>query len=172
MRRFHRPDLPAVAAAQFLDALLFMVDQVLCKVDRASMAHGVEVRVPFLDAELVALAFQIPLALHYRRGERKALLKRIAAQYLPGQVVTPRKKGFSSPLGSWIDPGFLAWSGKLLDTGYLVGTGMLRNDWRERLAASDNPQWVNDRASWLLLTAELWARRWLEPTPATPEFAP
>ena len=53
MQRFFRPDLPALAAAQYLDANLFMVDQVLCKVNRASMAHGVEVRVPFLDPRVV-----------------------------------------------------------------------------------------------------------------------
>lgn len=162
MQRFHRPDLPAVTAAQFLDAHLFMVDQVLCKVDRASMAHGVEVRVPFLDPELVALAFQIPLALHYRRGERKALLKRIAAQYLPGQVVTPRKKGFSSPLEKWFDAGLEPWMRSWTEDGMLVRQGLLRPDWPQRLASVPALQGAaGKRARWLILTAELWARRWI-----------
>lgn len=162
MQRFYRPDLPAVAAAQYLDVNLFMVDQVLCKVDRASMAHGVEVRVPFLDPELVALAFQIPLALHYRRGERKALLKRVAAQYLPARVVTPRKKGFSSPLEKWFDPGLEPWMHGWTEEGMLVQHGLLRPDWPQRLASVPALQGAaGQRARWLILTAELWARRWI-----------
>lgn len=162
MQRFYRPDLPAIAAAQYLDVNLFMVDQVLCKVDRASMAHGVEVRVPFLDPELVALAFQIPLALHYRRGERKALLKRVAAQYLPSQVVTPRKKGFSSPMEKWFGPGLEPWMQGWTEEGMLVQHGLLRPDWPQRLASVPALQGAaGKRARWLVLTAELWARRWI-----------
>ena len=162
LRRFHRPELPAVTAAQYLDANLFMVDQVLCKVDRASMAHGVEVRVPFLDPDLVALAFQVPLALHYRRGERKALLKQIAARHLPAEVVTPRKKGFSSPLLKWFDAGLAPWLRGLTEDGLLVRQGLLRPDWPQRLAAAPGLQGaVGTRALWLILAAELWARRWI-----------
>lgn len=162
MRRFHRPELPAITAAQYLDANLFMVDQVLCKVDRASMAHGVEVRVPFLDPELVELAFQIPLALHYRRGERKALLKEIAAHYLPAEVVTPRKKGFSSPLLKWFDAGLDPWLRGWTEGGLLVRQGLLRPDWPQRLAAVPALQGATGtRALLMILSAELWARRWI-----------
>lgn len=172
LRRFHRPELPAVTAAQYLDANLFMVDQVLCKVDRASMAHGVEVRVPFLDPGLVALAFQIPLALHYHRGERKALLKQIAARHLPAEVVTPRKKGFSSPLLKWFDAGLAPWLRGLTEDGLLVRQGLLRPDWPLRLSAAPGLQGaVGTRALWLILAAELWARRWIagEPPPSLAE---
>jgi asparagine synthase (glutamine-hydrolysing) len=163
MRPFHRPELPAVAAAQFVDMHLYLVDHILCKVDRASMAHGVEARVPFLDPELVRLAFRIPLALHYRHGERKALLKQIAAQYLPADVVTARKKGFSSPMGRWFDARSDAWLHGWLGDGRLVQSGVLRPDWPRRLAALRPGPGANVlRARWLLLTAELWARRWLD----------
>lgn len=162
MQRFYRPDLPALAAARYLDVNLFMVDQVLCKVDRASMAHGVEVRVPFLDPELVTLAFQVPLALHYRRGERKALLKRIATQYLPDRIVTGRKKGFSSPLEKWFDAGHEPWMRSWTEEGMLVQHGLLRPDWAQRLASVSALQGAaGKRARWLILTAELWARRWI-----------
>lgn len=174
LRRFHRPELPAVTAAQYLDANLFLVDQVLCKVDRASMAHGVEVRVPFLDPEVVALAFQVPLALHYRRGERKALLKQIAARHLPAEVVTPRKKGFSSPLLKWFDAGHAPWLRGLAENGLLVQQGLLRPDWPQRLTASPALQGApGTRALWLILAAELWARRWIGGAlPALAEASP
>jgi asparagine synthase (glutamine-hydrolysing) len=162
MRPFHRPELPAVAAAQYMDTHLYLVDHILCKVDRASMAHGVEARVPFLDPELVRLAFQIPLAMHYRHGERKSLLKQIATQFLPPQVVTSRKKGFSSPMGSWFDTRKDTWLHGWLDDGLLVQSGLLRPDWPQRLAGLQAERGgIVLRARWLLLTAELWARRWL-----------
>ena len=167
MSRFYNRDLPAVEAAQRLDMELYLVDHILCKVDRASMAHGVEARVPFLDPAVVSVAMKIPLAVNYACGERKALLKAVARRYLPESFVTTRKKGFSSPLGTWADAGFIAWSDQLLDDGYLVGAGILRPDWRERLGRSTGRPTAGSRAAWLLLTAELWARRWLDgPPPA------
>jgi asparagine synthetase B (glutamine-hydrolysing) len=162
MLPFHRPDLPAVAAAQYMDMHLYLVDHILCKVDRASMAHGVEARVPFLDPELVKLAFRIPLGLHYRNGERKALLKQVAAQLLPARVVTPRKKGFSSPMGIWFDARLDPWMRGWMEDGMLVQLGLLRPDWPQRLSELQAERGAEGlRARWLLLTAELWARRWI-----------
>lgn len=159
LERFFPADIPAVAAAQYADMHLYLVDHILCKVDRASMAHGVEARVPFLDPELVSLAFQIPLSISYRHGERKALLKQVASQYLPNSVVSARKKGFSSPLGSWSDMQLAQWSQRLLDGGVLMQHGILRPDWSAGLGILEQQYGIRPR--WLLLTAELWARRWL-----------
>jgi asparagine synthase (glutamine-hydrolysing) len=126
------------------------------------MAHGVEARVPFLDPDLVRLAFQIPLSLHYSRAERKALLKRAAAEYLPAAALTARKKGFSTPLWSWFDQHLDEWNRELLDDGMLMQHGILRHDWSSGLRAllTDQPG-VGARCRWLLLSAELWARRWI-----------
>lgn len=159
LERFFPEDFPAVVAAQFADMHLYLVDHILCKVDRASMAHGVETRVPFLDPELVSLAFQIPLSIIYRRGERKALLKQTAAQYLPDWAVSPRKKGFSSPLGLWSDSRLSQWSRQLLEGGALMQHGILRPEWLAGLEGLERQRGIRPR--WLLLTAELWARRWL-----------
>jgi asparagine synthase (glutamine-hydrolysing) len=156
---FARTDLPAVTAAQYLDTHVYLPDHVLCKIDRASMANGVEVRVPFLDPELVELAFRVSTDLHYKGGERKAVLKRVAASYLPREVVTSRKKGFSSPMMRWTDPSLRDWCAGLLNNGYLVTHGILRRSWNETLASSEGQAGV--RGLWLLTTAELWARRWL-----------
>lgn len=163
MGRFYNTELPAVEAAQRLDTRLYLVDHILCKVDRASMAHGVEARVPYLDPAVVSAAMRIPLAINYRRGERKSLLKAVASRHLPERFITSRKKGFSSPLDTWFDPALAAWSAKLMDGGHLVGNGILRPDWRERLGNATGRATTGTRAAWLLLTAELWARRWLDP---------
>ena len=162
MDSFFPMGVPAVTAAQYTDMHLYLVDHILCKVDRASMAYGVEARVPFLDPELVRIAFQIPLSIHYRKGERKALLKRVAAQYLPAEAVTRRKKGFSTPLLAWFDQHLDQWNEKLLDGGLLVQMDILRPDWSARLGMlrAEQPA-IGARSRWLLLGAELWARRWI-----------
>jgi len=169
MAAFFPQDLPAVTAAQITDVNLYLVDHILCKVDRASMAHGVEARVPFLDPELARTAFRIPLSTHYRNGERKALLKKVAAQILPPEAITTRKKGFSAPLLHWFEADLDRWNRNLLDGGQLQRQGILRPDWAPRLAAlRARHQRIGARARWLLLTAELWARRWIEGRRANP----
>jgi asparagine synthase (glutamine-hydrolysing) len=132
------------------------------------MAHGVEARVPYLDPAVVSAALRVPLRFNYRNGERKSLFKAVASRYLPQRFVTSRKKGFSSPLGSWFDPSFTAWADSVIDGGYLLDTGILRRDWRERLADATGHAVAGSRAASLLLTGELWARRWLDPNAASP----
>jgi asparagine synthase (glutamine-hydrolysing) len=98
---------------------------------------------------------------HFRGGERKALLKRVARRHLPGAFVTARKKGFSTPIGQWFDAQWNAWSGDLLEEGMLVSAGIIRADWQAQLAAAPLSARAVNRARWLLIIAELWSRRWL-----------
>ena len=109
------------------------------------------------------------MAENYRRGERKALLKRVARRHLPSDHVTARKKGFSTPIGHWFDADWRAWSGALLDDGMLLASGTVRPDWQQQLERAGVGAPVGSRAAWLLVTAELWARRWLGgPVPTFP----
>jgi asparagine synthase (glutamine-hydrolysing) len=156
LRRFFRPEYPAVTAAQYVDLHTFLVDEILSKVDRASMACGVEVRVPLLDVELVELAFSIPSHLVYGRGERKALLKQAAAGLLPPEVLTARKKGFSVPMNAWMQTGLKAWARPLVVDGTLVEREVFDRAGVARRIDEGPP-----KHTWLLLVAELWARRWL-----------
>lgn len=154
---------PALIASQMADFNHYLVDHILCKVDRASMAHGVEARVPFLDLDLVQAVLSVPIAINYARAERKALLKRVARNFLGNSTLTMRKKGFSSPLGFWMDDNLRAWARQMINEGALVGRGIVRSDWEERLLAGGRIQsWKGIRARWLLLSAELWCRRWIE----------
>lgn len=163
LRPYFQPGLPAVVVAQLADMNHYLVDHILCKVDRAAMAHGVEARVPFLDIELVQSAFTIPVEINYARGERKSLLKRAAESFLGQEVLTTRKKGFSSPLVHWLDKDLRAWGNRLIDDGALVGRGVVRSDWESVLSAVEQTNaWSGVRTWWLLLAAELWCRRWIE----------
>lgn len=84
----------------FLDMKTFMQDDVLCKVDRASMATSLETRAPFLDYDLVDFAWSIPVHLKIHKGCKKYLLKKLLAQYLPDELWDRPKMGFGMPLAN------------------------------------------------------------------------
>jgi asparagine synthase (glutamine-hydrolysing) len=84
---------------------LYLQEDILPKVDRASMLHGLEVRSPYLDIELVDLVRRMPAGLKLRDGRTKWILKRAAASWLPAEVLRRAKKGFGVPVGSWLQQG-------------------------------------------------------------------
>jgi asparagine synthase (glutamine-hydrolysing) len=84
------------ATARFL-----MVNDMLVKIDRMSMAHGLEVRCPYLDGEVVEFAASVPSGLKLRGWETKALLRDVAARHLPPENARKRKHGFGVPVSSW-----------------------------------------------------------------------
>jgi len=87
----------------YLDLKSFLVDDILYKVDIASMANSLEVRVPFLDHRLVELVFSLKLKLLYKNKDKKYLLKKIASKYIPEKNINRKKKGFSAPTAEWIN---------------------------------------------------------------------
>jgi asparagine synthase (glutamine-hydrolysing) len=105
----HLADAPGAApleAALFLDAKLGLVDDMLTYFDRASMACSLEVRVPFLDHELVELCAQIPTAAKVRRLQGKHVLRRASRDLVPGFVLDKRKRGFfNESVGAWLSAG-------------------------------------------------------------------
>jgi len=87
---------------------LYLQDDILCKVDRASMMHSLEVRAPFLDIELVDFVRKLPASAKLRGGETKWLLKKALARVLPPDIIHRSKKGFGVPIGQWFREGTLA----------------------------------------------------------------
>ena len=80
----------------------YLPDDILCKVDRASMAFGLEVRAPFIDKNLVEFSQKIPFDFKIRNGDTKFILKSILQKYLPKNLYEGQKRGFSVPIASWI----------------------------------------------------------------------
>jgi len=96
------PDSTPLRQATALDFMTYMVDDILTKVDRASMLTSLEVRAPFLDHHLIEFAFgRVPDRLRATRTERKILLRRLGARLLPKNLDLRRKQGFSLPLDKW-----------------------------------------------------------------------
>jgi asparagine synthase (glutamine-hydrolysing) len=91
-----------IQRAQYADLKIYLPNGPLVKVDRMSMAHGLEVRSPLLDHHLVEFAFRIPAERKAPHGHPKALLRQLARRRLPEQVVAAKKHGFTAPIGDWI----------------------------------------------------------------------
>ncbi len=86
----------------YTDLIVYLADDILVKVDRMSMATSLETRAPFLDADVMELAFSMPGDLKLRDGERKWILKRAMRGLLPGRILTRKKEGFSIPMKNWL----------------------------------------------------------------------
>jgi len=155
-RKYWRSDWPRISALQYLDIKTYLAEDILVKVDRASMACSLEVRVPFLDTGLVEAVFQVDSAALYG-GMRKRLLKESLRGRVPESLLSTRKKGFSVPLAEWLSGSLRETAIALITKGSMVKNGFFSCDNLAGILGKATP----DRL-WLLLELELWARRWLE----------
>ena len=134
----------------------------LAILDRASMAHSLEVRVPLLDHRIVGYAWRLPPRLKYGRGsENKRVLRRLLYRYVPRGLVDRPKRGFSSPIGIWLRGPLRAWADELLDQRRLKGSGLYDTSqvhacWEEHLRGTSD-HW---RLLWGILMFEQWRRHW------------
>jgi asparagine synthase (glutamine-hydrolysing) len=119
-----------------LDTLTYLPDDILVKVDRASMAISLEVRAPLLDHRAVEMAAQLPLHLKLRGSTDKWILRQVLARYVPPALFNRPKMGFGVPIGSWLRGSLRDWAESLLDESALRSHGLLnpgpiRKVWRE-----------------------------------------
>ena len=117
-----------LARLQDVDLGTFCGDDLLCQADRAGMAHGVEVRVPFLDREVAELAHALPGRHRVRGLHTKPLLRRAVAPLLPRDVVRGPKKGFVAPAAAWLRGPLLPFAREILAAGTLERQGLVRHD--------------------------------------------
>jgi len=86
----------------YLDMKLYLQDNMLVKIDRASMANSLEARVPYLDHEVVDFVCRVPVDVKFKRLQLKSLLKKLARRYLPAEIIDRPKKGFGMPIAKWL----------------------------------------------------------------------
>jgi asparagine synthase (glutamine-hydrolysing) len=143
-----------------LDFCTYLPGSVLTKVDRASMAHGLEVRPPMLDNEVIDWAFRIPSSLKVRRARSKYLLQRAAANHLPAEVVLRRKKGFGIPLGKWLRGPLRHRVDRALDSSPLWGSGPLDKQAFVTWARMHGERRGDySKTLWALIVLDEWLRR-------------
>jgi asparagine synthase (glutamine-hydrolysing) len=141
----------------------YLPDDILTKVDRASMACGLEVRAPFLDTNLVNFVQVLPASFKFGRGETKRLLKRAAASRLPASVIGRSKKGFGIPVAKWLRGPLAPMMSRLLDRGRLERQGLFRSEQVGRFIDEHQSGYRDHRKPlWTLLMFQLWYEHWIE----------
>jgi asparagine synthase (glutamine-hydrolysing) len=140
----------------------YLPEDILTKVDRASMACGLEVRAPFLDAGLVDAIQALPAAFKYGRRQTKRLLKRAAADHLPVAILDRPKKGFGIPVARWLRGPLAPLLERLLGRERLERQGLFHPDEVAR-RIRDHQAGVRDHRKplWTLLMFQLWYDQWL-----------
>jgi asparagine synthase (glutamine-hydrolysing) len=134
----------------------------LARVDRMTMAHGVEARVPFLDHDLIEFALALPSHLKWHGGQGKWLLRQVASEWLPAGIAERGKQGFGTPMSEWLAGEFgRAAEARVLRSGFTdaaqLDRAMLTTIWNEhRLGRGD---WA--RQLWVIYSAAAWYDRWL-----------
>ena len=149
-----------VSRMMFLDAISYLPDDILTKVDRAGMAASLEVRVPMLDHHVVEFAWRLPPHMRISGGQTKRILRRVLYRHVPRELIERPKMGFGPPLGAWLRGPLRDWAEDLLDPTRLKDEGYLevepiRQRWDEHLSGRRN--WQSQL--WCVLMFQAWRRR-------------
>ena len=144
----------------------YLPDDILTKVDRSSMACGLEVRAPFLDAALVERIERLPPFYKYGKGQTKRILKQAVASRLPDSILKRPKKGFGIPVARWLRGPLASWVDHLLGPERIGRQGIFKPEVVSRMLAEHRSGARDHRKPlWTLLMFQVWHETWLEATP-------
>jgi asparagine synthase (glutamine-hydrolysing) len=156
-------DLPPLEKMLAIEQRFFLTDHNLIYTDKMSMAAGVEVRVPFLDMDLVEYVSSIPLKYKQKRESGKWILKKTMEPYLPQNIIYRRKSGFGAPLRQWVKYELSEMIGDILSENSLMKRGFFEPTQVRRLIDDNSKGKIDASYSILsLLLVELWCRKFLD----------
>jgi asparagine synthase (glutamine-hydrolysing) len=148
---------PDALRIMYCDAVSYLPDDILCKVDRASMAVSLETRVPFLDHRVAEVAARIPPGLKVRGPAGKHILRQLLYRHVPEKLFDRPKAGFAVPVGEWIKGPLRPWAEELVDPARLAGEGwfdssIVRRRWADHLSGRRD----STQALWAVLMFQAW----------------
>jgi asparagine synthase (glutamine-hydrolysing) len=151
-----------------IDFASYLPDDILVKLDRMGMANSIEGRAPLLDHRLVDFAVRLPSDLRVRAHRGKHLLRRAAARWLPAEVLSKPKQGFAIPLGQWFRGPLVGLAREVIGSQAFRERGLLRPQAAQRYLDGHLAGEADyGELLWLILSLELWAKRFLDATPAS-----
>lgn len=151
-----------VDAALYVDIHTYLADDLLAKVDIASMAVSLEARSPLLDHEFMELVAQIPPSLKLRNGSGKYIFKKALTSLVPAALLYRKKKGFSVPLNRWFQTSLKDYAHDLLLERNAGIRNILAHEEVQRLLVAHDRSGREGRKIWMLLTLELWLREFFK----------
>jgi asparagine synthase (glutamine-hydrolysing) len=161
-------DLQLSEKADLLDKLTaidyqgYMMDDVLVKVDRASMSVSLEGREPLLDHRIIEFMARVPSDLKIRNGEKKYLLKKIVHRYCPQELLDRPKKGFSFPVFEWLKTDLNEYVSEYLNEQFIKQQGLFEWKYIDNLVKGYQLGGnINAQKVWLMLSFQLWYKRWI-----------
>jgi asparagine synthase (glutamine-hydrolysing) len=151
-----------LSTLQYMDTKGYLPNDILTKVDRMSMAHSIEARVPLLDHKLVEFVATIPPELKLNGNTRKYIFKKALEGILPHEILHRPKRGFAIPLGRWFRGQLSLYVRDLLLSRKSLNRGLFQKSYIERLIEMNDRGRSLDLQLWTLITFELWCRRFID----------
>ena len=142
------------------DIVSYLPDDILVKVDRASMYHSLEAREPFLDHHLIEYALSLPESIHTKNNTGKYLLKKILSKYIPEKLTHRPKKGFGIPLLQWLNNDLKHLFDEYLEPSYLKKQGLFNVKEVEKNKRLVKKGYYYPEKLWFILLFQLWHKTW------------
>ena len=150
-----------VRSMMLTDTLTYLPDDILVKVDRASMSTSLETRIPLLDHSLLDFSWRLPIGYLTRNRVGKQMLRNVTYKYIPREIIDRPKMGFAIPLNEWLRGPLRGWAEELMKPNDLEASGLenqkIQEMWRQHL--SGDRDWQHP--IWTVLMYREWERRWI-----------